>query len=115
MSGRFRVVCSGWSYADWRGRVYPADLPASRWFASYASRFDTVEINNTFYRLPPASTVEGWAAQATEGFVYSVKLGGFGSHRKKLKDPESGWLARHVEVTRLLGPHLGPNLVQPKR
>lgn len=112
MTGRLRVGCSGWSYKDWRGLVYPSDLPARRWFAAYAERFDTVEINNTFYRLPPASTVEGWAAQAPDGFTYAVKLGAFGSHRKKLKDPESGWLARHVDVFGRLGPHLGPNLVQ---
>ena len=47
-----RVGCSGWSYADWRGPVYPEGAPASTWFARYAEQFDTVELNNTFYRLP---------------------------------------------------------------
>src|SRR3546814_7068828 len=70
MTGRARVGCSGWSYKEWRGVVYPADAPARRWFELYAERFDTVEINNTFYRLPEASTVEGWAAQAPPGFTY---------------------------------------------
>jgi uncharacterized protein YecE (DUF72 family) len=111
MTGRAWIGCSGWSYKDWRGRVYPQDLPTRGWFAAYAEHFDTVEINNTFYRLPPASTVDGWARQAPDGFVYAVKMGGFGSHRKKLKDPE-GWLARHVDVVGRLGEHLGPNLVQ---
>ncbi len=50
--GRARVGCSGWSYADWRGLVYPVDLPTKDWFAAYAERFDTVELNTTFYRLP---------------------------------------------------------------
>ena len=64
-----RVGCSGWQYKDWRGIVYPEKLPMRRWFEHYASIFDTVEINNTFYRLPPATTTEAWAAQAPEGFV----------------------------------------------
>jgi uncharacterized protein YecE (DUF72 family) len=109
--GQARVGCSGWSYADWRGPVYPRDAPSSSWFASYAAHFDTVEINNTFYRLPPATTVEGWARQAPPGFTYAVKVGQFGSHRKKLRDAAS-WLPRHLERADGLGAHLGPNLVQ---
>ena len=111
MTGAVRVGCSGWSYKDWRGLVYPADAPPRRWFEHYAGRFDTVEINNTFYRLPPASTVEAWAEQAPPSFLYAVKVGQFGSHRKKLRDAAS-WLPRHLERAELLGPHLGPNLVQ---
>ena len=111
LTGEVRIGCSGWSYADWRGVVYPADAPARTWFASYAELFDTVEINNTFYRLPDASTVDAWAAQAPPGFLYASKVGQFGSHRKKLKDPEP-WLARHLERVERLGPHGGPNLLQ---
>jgi uncharacterized protein YecE (DUF72 family) len=77
----------------------------------YAQRFDTVELNNTFYRLPDASTVEGWAAQAPPGFVFAVKVGQFGSHRMKLRDAKS-WLPRHLDRVERLGPALGPNLVQ---
>jgi uncharacterized protein YecE (DUF72 family) len=106
-----RVGCSGWSYPDWRGVVYPQDAGTSRWFGHYAERFDTVELNNTFYRLPAASTVERWAAQAPPGFCYAVKVGQFGSHRMKLRDPHS-WLRRHLERIEPLGAHLGPNLVQ---
>jgi uncharacterized protein YecE (DUF72 family) len=111
VNGAVRVGCSGWSYKDWRGLVYPTALPSRRWFEHYATLFDTVEINNTFYRLPAASTVEAWAAQAPPGFVYAVKVGQFGSHRKKLLDAVS-WLPRHLERATLLGSHLGPNLVQ---
>ena len=68
----------------------PPSAPARTWFGLYAERFDTVEINNTFYRLPAASTVDGWAAQAPEGFCYAVKVGQFGSHRMKLRDASSG-------------------------
>jgi uncharacterized protein YecE (DUF72 family) len=111
--GRAFIGCSGWNYKDWRGPVYPERLPARRWFEHYATvlGFDTVEINNTFYRLPPPSTVEGWAAQAPLGFVYAVKLGQYGSHRRKLVDAET-WLPNHLDRVERLGPHLGPTLVQ---
>ncbi len=111
MPGTAHVGCSGWVYPDWRGVVYPRELPQRCWFEHYAARFDTVEINNTFYRLPTRSAVEGWAAQAPPGFVYAVKLGGFGSHRMKLRDAES-WLPNHLDRVDRLGEHLGPNLVQ---
>ncbi len=110
-TGLARVGCSGWVYRDWRGTVYPADLASRRWFEAYQRLFDTVEINNTSYRLPPAATVEGWAAQAPPGFTYAVKVGQYGTHRKKLKDP-GPWLANHLDRAERLGPHLGPNLVQ---
>ena len=109
--GRARVGCSGWVYRDWRGSVYPPDLPQRRWFEHYAGQFDTVEINNTFYRLPPPSTVEHWADHAPPGFLYAVKVGQYGSHRRKLRDAPT-WLAHHLERVDLLGAHLGPNLLQ---
>jgi uncharacterized protein YecE (DUF72 family) len=109
--GTARVGCSGWSYKEWRGPVYPADIPQRRWFEHYTTLFDTVELNNTFYRLPPPSTVEGWAAQAPPGFTYAVKVGAFGSHRMKLRDAAS-WLPNHLDRVERLGGALGPNLVQ---
>jgi uncharacterized protein YecE (DUF72 family) len=111
LTGEVRVGCSGWSYADWRGRVYPEGAPARTWFEHYARRFDTVELNATFYRLPERSTVDGWAAQAPPGFLYAVKVGQFASHRRKLREPET-WLGNHLDRAERLGPHLGPNLVQ---
>ena len=106
-----RVGCSGWVYPDWRGIVYPTGLPQRDWFAHYATRFDTVEVNSTFYRLPRPETVDLWAAQAPAGFVYALKLGQFGSHRMKLRDA-SRWLPHHVDRARRLGDALGPTLVQ---
>ena len=106
-----RVGCSGWSYRDWRGVVYPPDLPQRRWLEYYQQLFDTVELNSTFYRLPTTEAVEGWAAAARPGFLYAFKLGAFGSHRKKLRDPAS-WLPNHLDRARRLGDHLGPTLVQ---
>jgi uncharacterized protein YecE (DUF72 family) len=110
-AGRLLVGCSGWNYRDWRGAVYPDGLPARRWLAYYASRFDTVELNSTFYRLPSEGTVTAWAASVSPGFVFAMKLGAFGSHRMKLRDA-STWLPNHVERAVLLGDHLGPTLVQ---
>ena len=103
--------CSGWMYRDWRGPFYPADLPQRRWLEHYAARFDTVEVNNTFYRLPPATTVERWAAEVPAGFLFALKLGAFGSHRMKLRDAAS-WLPNHLDRAQRLGPAMGPTLVQ---
>ncbi len=105
------IGCSGWSYRDWRGLFYPEDLPATRWFEHYATVFDTVELNATFYRLPAPATVQRWAERAPDGFTYSLKLGQFGSHRMKLRDAES-WLPNHLDRIDRLGPSLGPTLVQ---
>ncbi len=109
--GRARIGCSGWSYSDWRGVVYPPDLPKKEWLSYYTSLFDTVELNNTFYRLPTAAAVESWAAAAPPGFVFALKLGQFGSHRMKLRDAAS-WLPNHLDRATRLGASLGPTLVQ---
>lgn len=111
MKARIRVGCSGWQYKHWRGDVYPAELPQSRWFEYYSRTFDTVEINNTFYRLPEAATFDRWRAQAPSNFLYAVKSSRFLTHIKKLKDPEEP-LARFFENAAHLGPHFGPVLYQ---
>ena len=105
------VGCSGWQYRHWRGDFYPDDLPTSRWFAHYALSFDTVEINNCFYRLPPAETFARWRDQAPPHFLYAVKASRFLTHMKKLKDPEEP-LSRFFENAGPLGPRLGPILYQ---
>jgi uncharacterized protein YecE (DUF72 family) len=105
------VGCSGWLYRDWRGVVYPAELTQKQWFAWYASQFDTVELNTTFYRLPTVKTVQAWRQAAPEGFLYATKLGSFATHRKRLRDPET-WLANHLDRVERLRPALGPTLVQ---
>ena len=106
-----RVGCSGWSYAEWRGTVYPAGAASATWFEHYAQRFDTVEINNTFYRLPSEATVRAWQSQAPDAFHYAVKVGQYGSHRRKLRDPTS-WLTTHIDRMKSLASSLGPQLVQ---
>ncbi len=106
-----RIGCSGWIYKHWRGLFYPQDLPVKRWFAWYASEFDTVEINNSFYRLPKAETFEAWRDQAPPGFCYAVKANRFLTQAKKLKDCEEP-LARMMAPFRRLKPALGPILYQ---
>src|SRR5947209_16440101 len=83
-----RIGCSGWQYQHWRGDFYPAELPVHRWFDHYARHFDTVEINNTFYRLPEASTFATWGRNAPDGFLYAIKASRYLTHMKKLKEPE---------------------------
>jgi uncharacterized protein YecE (DUF72 family) len=80
-----RVGCSGWAYPHWRERFYPKGLPQRQWLAYYAEHFDTVEINNTFYRLPSPSAVEGWVEQSPPGFVFAVKASRYLTHVKRLK------------------------------
>jgi uncharacterized protein YecE (DUF72 family) len=106
-----RIGCSGWQYKHWRGVFYPADLPEARWLEYYAERFSTVEINNTFYRLPDASTFARWARRSPTGFVFSVKASRFLTHLKKLKDPEVP-LDLLLTRARRLGRALGPVLYQ---
>jgi uncharacterized protein YecE (DUF72 family) len=106
-----RVGCSGWQYAHWRGDFYPAGLPQSQWLNYYAERFDTVEINNTFYRLPEAATFAAWKRRAPRGFVYAVKASRYLTHMKKLKDPDEP-LRRFFTRARHLQSALGPVLYQ---
>jgi uncharacterized protein YecE (DUF72 family) len=79
------IGCSGWAYTHWRERFYPKGLPQRQWLAHYAEHFDTVEINNTFYRLPKPSAVEGWVEQSPPGFVFAVKASRYLTHVKRLK------------------------------
>lgn len=109
--GEVRVGTSGWQYRHWRGVLYPPELRVADWFARYAATFDTVEVNNTFYRLPRPATFEAWRAQAPPGFVYAVKFSRFGTHMKKLLDPE-GTIGRFLEGALRLEHALGPVLVQ---
>jgi uncharacterized protein YecE (DUF72 family) len=111
MARQLRVGCSGWNYRAWRGRFYPADLPVARWLAYYAGVFDTVEVNNTFYRLPEASTFASWRTQTPSGFLTAIKASRFLTHVKRLKDPEEP-LDRLFTRASALGSTLGPVLYQ---
>jgi uncharacterized protein YecE (DUF72 family) len=109
--GSIYVGTSGWHYGHWRGPFYPEKLPASRMLEFYASRFDTVELNNTFYRLPVETGLESWRSTTPREFCFAVKGSRFLTHMKKLKDPETG-IARFFERIDRLRPKLGPVVFQ---
>jgi uncharacterized protein YecE (DUF72 family) len=108
---RARVGCSGWNYKSWRERFYPRDLPPARWLAYYADRFDTVEVNNTFYRLPEHSTFARWRDRVPATFQMAVKASRFLTHMKRLREPEEP-LRRLFSRASALERHLGPVLYQ---
>lgn len=111
MSARARVGCSGWNYKSWRGLFYPATLPSRGWLPHYAAAFDTVEVNNTFYRLPETRTFAGWRAATPAGFLMAVKASRYLTHMKRLREPEDA-LSRLLERAAALGSRLGPVLYQ---
>jgi uncharacterized protein YecE (DUF72 family) len=106
-----RIGTSGWHYLHWRGPFYPPDLPTSKMLAFYTRQFDTVELNNTFYRLPPPTAAAEWRAQTPPGFLFAAKGSRFLTHMKKLKDPEAG-VQKYFERIAPLGRKLGPILFQ---
>jgi uncharacterized protein YecE (DUF72 family) len=108
-----RVGCSGWNYAHWREHVYPKGLPQRRWLEHYATLFDTVEVNNTFYRLPQREAVAAWVEETPAGFVFAVKASRYLTHVKRLQDLEAG-IARFSERIEplLKSPKMGPVLWQ---
>ena len=108
-----RIGCSGWNYQSWRETFYPPRLPARRWLEHYATRFDTVEVNATFYRLASPAAVDGWVHHTPPDFVFAVKASRYLTHMKRLTDMERG-VARYYESIAPLveSPKLGPVLWQ---
>ena len=88
--GRIRIGCSGWNYASWRNEFYPTGTPPSRWLDHYASVFDTVEVDATFYRLARREVVARWVEQTPPGFCFAVKASRYLTHMKRLTDVERG-------------------------
>jgi uncharacterized protein YecE (DUF72 family) len=105
------IGTSGWQYRDWRDRLYPRELPQPRWLARYAASFRTVELNNSFYRLPESRQFAEWRRQTPDDFVFAVKASRFLSHMKRLKEPEEP-VARLLARAEHLGDKLGPVLLQ---
>jgi uncharacterized protein YecE (DUF72 family) len=107
------VGCSGWNYADWRERFYPKGMPASRWLEHYAEHFPTVEVNNTFYRLPSRDAVARWAEQTPAGFVFTIKASRYLTHIKRLTDLGGGVERFYERIQPLIDAgKLGPVLWQ---
>jgi uncharacterized protein YecE (DUF72 family) len=109
--GTVRVGTSGYHYNHWKGIFYPDDLSKSKWFSHYAQHFDTVELNNTFYRLPSAVVFDGWKGQAPAGFLYALKFNRYGSHWMRLKNPDAT-IGNFLNAAQRLEASLGPILVQ---
>ncbi len=105
------VGTSGWQYRDWKGPFYPQDLPQREWLGFYTTRFSTVELNNSFYRLPEAETFDRWRRETPAGFVMTVKASRFITHLKRLHDPKDPVDLLWERATQL-GPRLGPVLFQ---
>jgi uncharacterized protein YecE (DUF72 family) len=110
--GSIRIGCSGWNYASWKDELYEGKPPRS-WLQHYAQCFDTVEVNNTFYRLPLKSSVARWVEETPPDFVFSVKASRYLTHLKRLTDLDSG-IARYYERIEPLvrSSKLGPVLWQ---
>jgi uncharacterized protein YecE (DUF72 family) len=108
---RVRVGTSGYSYKEWKGIFYPDDLPAAKMLSFYAGRFDSVEINNTFYRMPNPEMVGKWGEQVPDGFTFVLKAPQRITHQKRLAGAE-GDVAHFFDVAETLGEKLGPVLFQ---
>jgi uncharacterized protein YecE (DUF72 family) len=106
-----RVGTSGWEYRHWAGRFYPRGLATDRWLEHYAAEFDTVELNNSFYRLPDPEQFARWGRRVPSDFRFAVKASRYLTHVKRLRDPIEP-LERFWSRARHLGPRLGPALYQ---
>ena len=108
-TARCRIGTSGWNYPHWSGVFYPRGMKPTSWFQHYAQFFDTVEVNNTFYRLPRPEVFVRWREQAPAGFCFALKASRFITHIKRLGEPErSGgeFLRRAAGLEEALGPIL---------
>ena len=111
MPCEIRVGASGWHYKHWRGPFYEPTLPPARMLEFYIRHFDTVEINNSFYRLPSEDALKAWRDSTPPNFVFAVKASRFITHNKKLSDPQSA-LEKFFPRVEILRPKLGPILFQ---
>lgn len=102
---------SGWQYKHWRETFYPKGVPQRLWLEYYFERYQTVELNNSFYRLPPRETFVKWAEKTPDDFIMTVKASRYLTHIKRLKDPEEP-VQRLMEAAGGLGSKLGPVLIQ---
>jgi uncharacterized protein YecE (DUF72 family) len=109
MKMRVRAGTSGFSYKEWKGNFYPEKIKEADMLPYYAERFDTVELNNTFYRLPNESTLQQWAAHVPEGFRFSLKASRIITHIRRLKEVAEP-VAYLYRVTESLGAARGPVL-----
>jgi uncharacterized protein YecE (DUF72 family) len=108
---RYYIGTSGWHYDHWRDRFYPRTLSKKKWLEFYAGHFTTVELNNTFYRLPSEAAFTAWYESSPADFTFAVKVSRFITHIKRLKGTEEA-VERFIDRVRILGEKLGPLLYQ---
>ena len=108
---RVHVGTSGWHYKHWKGNFYPAKMNPAEMLQYYTERFRTVEINNSFYRLPTSQAVESWVQQTPADFIFSLKASRYITHNRKLRDPEQSF-AKFFDMAKGFGRKLGPILFQ---
>lgn len=108
---QYFIGTSGWHYDDWRGRFYPGELPKAKWLEFYARHLPTVELNNSFYRLPSENAFNNWHDSSPADFVFAVKVSRFITHIKRLKNSEEA-MGNFVKRAMILGEKLGPLLYQ---
>lgn len=111
MTAKSHIGTSGYQYDHWKNVFYPEDMPKKKWLTHYTAHFNTVEINNTFYNMPKAETFDQWRNSVPDTFCYVLKYSQYGTHMKRLKDPESH-ISYFVERAEHLGDQLGAILVQ---
>jgi len=108
---KYYVGCSGWHYEHWRGLYYPQDLPKPKWLSFYAQQFDTVELNNSFYRLPSEQAFGTWRESTPDDFVFAVKVSRFITHIRRLRNSGSA-VENFLSQAAFLKEKLGPLLYQ---
>ena len=106
------VGTSGYAFKEWKGVFYPSDLSDDGWLGYYAGRYPTVEINNTFYRLPKEHVIREWAAQVPAGFTFAIKASMRITHHARLKPESASAVKFLLDNTAALGDRLGPVLFQ---
>lgn len=103
---------SGYSFKEWKGTFYPADIKADGMLGFYSTKFPTIEINNTFYRLPKEHVLLEWASQVPEQFIFAIKASQRITHHTRLKAESQSLVEFLLKNTAVLGPRLGPILFQ---
>jgi uncharacterized protein YecE (DUF72 family) len=109
---KLRAGTSGYSFKEWKGTFYPADLKQDGMLSFYATRFSTLEINNTFYRLPKESVLTEWGSQVPDGFTFAIKASQKITHYTRLKPESESMVQFLLKNTATLGEKMGPILFQ---
>ena len=105
------IGTSGWHYDHWRGKLYPPNLPKAKWLDFYAGYFSTVELNNSFYRLPSETALANWRESSSDDFTFAVKVSRFITHIRRLRNSEEA-VEKLITRARVLEGKLGPLLYQ---